>query len=281
MMNVAIRTIEIHRTEFLKGVAPDAFIDWLGSKLVEFARAAMAGRDDAGFSYYMCSSTLDIACSSGWFDLTELCRIVRRGSGLRCSYSNAMQCASWGFVVRHHLVNRSDVRNLLVAIVDANPFAMDFWEENEFWGRTSQTVTLLHLELGDHRRESDEPAKQWSGAIVTGKCNPAAMLYDYSREIQKVMACHPRHTLAVPYFEGKMRKGIKRNIEAYSHLPDLYDVYGHLCGADPWMSIAHDRGGRTTEPRHYLASSIASEGYFCFLTTTADAQSKVTIEGWV
>jgi hypothetical protein len=279
MTGLGIKTIEISASGFLNGVAAGTFVDRLSEKLSGFAERAMAGRDDAGFSYYVCSSTLDIPCSAGWFDPAVLCRKVHEASSLRCSYSNAMQCASWGFLVRHHLASKPDARNILLAIVDANPLGMRFWEDNVFWGRTGHRIALIHLELP----ERPEDAAPWVGgpsdAIVIGKCNPGAMLYDYAREIQKVMACYPEHTLAIPYFEGKMRKGLKRNIGTYAYLPDLYEEYGHLCGADPWMSIARDRSRMTTEGRRYLVSSIASEGYFCFLPTIADANSAINIEG--
>jgi len=278
MTNLEIKTIEICRSEFLNGVAAGTFIDRLSSKLSKFAERATAGRDDSGFSYYVCSSTLDVQCSGGWLDPAELCKRIHRASRLYCSYSNAMQCASWGFLIRHHLANKADVRNILIAIVDANPFGMSFWEDNLFWGRTGHRITLLHLEMPEHPGYS-APLELPCDGMVIGKCNPAAMLYDYSREIQKVMTRYPQHTLAIPYFEGKMRKGIKRNIGAYSYLPDLYEEYGHLCGADPWVSIARDRSRMPTESKCYLAASIASEGYFCFLPTIADSRSEMSIEG--
>jgi hypothetical protein len=279
MSDLRIKTIEISESGFLKGIAAETFVDRLGTKLVEFARRATAGRDGSGFSYYVCSSTLDTPCSGGWFEPAVLCGRIYEDSKLNCSYSNAMQCASWGFLVRHHLANKAEVRNILVAIVDANPFGMSFWEENEFWGRTGHRVTLLHLETAG-RPGDDATSKQRTGdSIVIGQCNPGVMLYDYAREIQKAMSCFPQHVLAIPYFEGKMRKGIKRNLSGYAYLPDLYEEYGHLCGADPWMSIARDRGRTTTQARRYLASSIASEGYFCFVPTIADAKSQIYIEG--
>jgi hypothetical protein len=279
MLGVSIKTIEIFASEFLNGVTAGTFVNRLTEKLAEFAKHAIAGGNDAGFSYYVCSSTLDIPCSGGWFDPAVLCRRVHDSTGLRCSYSNAMQCASWGFLVRHHLTNKPDVRNILLAIVDANPLGVRFWEVNEFWGRTGQRIALVHLQLPERSNDASVSAGRHSDAVVIGKCNPAVMLYDYAREIQKVMAIYPEHTLAIPYFEGKMRKGLKRNIGAYAYLPDLYEEFGHLCGADPWMSIARDRGRMTMEDRRYVVSSIASEGYFCFLPTVADARSQFSIEG--
>lgn len=278
MVGLRIKRVEISASGFLNGVAAEIFVDRLSAKLSAFAARAVAGRKTTEFSYYACSSTLDMACSGGWFDPAQLSRRVHQASTVRCSYSNAMQCATWGFLVRHHLANKPDVRDILLAIVDANPLGMRFWDDNDSWGRTGHRVTLVHLQLPEATGEGVSWAQRPSEAIVVGKCNPAAMLYDYAREIQKVMASYPRHTLAIPYFEGKMRKGLKRNIVNYAHLPDLYEEYGHLCGADPWMSIARDSNPMTTEDRGYLAASIASEGYFCFLATIVDQSSEMSIE---
>ena len=279
MVGLGIKTIEISGSGFLNGVAAEMFVERLSGKLSEFAQRATSGQSDSGFSYYVCSSTLDMPCSGGWFDPAALCTRVHQACRLRCSYSHAMQCASWGFLVRHHLASKSDARNILLAIVDANPLGMRFWEDNESWGRTGHRLTLVHLQLPE-RSDDDAPSiGRPSDAVVIGKCNPNAMLYDYAREIQKVMTRYPEHTLAVPYFEGKMRKGLKRNIADYAYLPDLYEEYGHLCGADPWMSIARDHSRLKTEGKRYLATSIASEGYFCFLSTIADSRSVVSVEG--
>lgn len=286
MNALAIRTIEISGSGFLNGLAPEAFVDRLADRLAMSVDRATGGAVE-GYSHYVCSSTLDISCSAGWFDPAAVCRRVREATGVRCSYSNAMQCATWGFLVRQHLANKPDVRHILCSIVDANPLGMRFWEDNVSWGRTGHRITFVHLEIPsvpdrDLATDLDAGAPPRPvDAIVIGKCNPEAMLYDYAIEIQKVMARWQDHTIAIPYFEEKMRKGLKRSMAGHAHLPDLYEEYGHLCGSDPWMSIARDDARVVAGPggKHYLASSIASEGYFCFLSATADAQSRISIEG--
>ena len=278
MAGLGIKSIEISDSGFLSGVAAELFVERLSAKLSTFALRAVSGRQKKDFSYYVCSSTLDMASSGGWFDPADLSRRIHRATGLWSSYSNAMQCASWGFLVRHHLANKPDVPNILLAIVDANPLGMQFWVNNDSWGRTGHRVTLVHLQLPQPIGDSSPLMGPPNEAIVIGKCNPAAMLYDYAREIQSAMARFPAHTLAIPYFEAKMRKGIKRNIGEYAYLSDLYEEYGHLCGADPWVSIVRDRGGVNTADKCYVASSIASEGYFCFLPTMVDRHSMMRIE---
>jgi len=277
MAALAIRNIDISGSVFLNGIASEVFVDRLTEKLGGFAARAMSSSSGGGFAHYICSSTLDITCSAGWFEPEALTRKIQAASGLRCSYSNAMQCATWGFLVRQHLANKPDVRNILLSVVDANPLGMRFWDDNVGWGRTGHRVTLVHLQspepIGDD--VPNHPAR----AITVSKCNPTAALYDYALEIQRVMARHPDHTLAIPYFDEKMRKGLKRSLDGYAYLPDLYEEFGHLCGSDPWMSIARDVTSAGGTGKRYLASSFASEGYCCFLSVAADAQSRICIEG--
>jgi hypothetical protein len=98
-----------------------------------------------------------------------------------------------------------------------------------------------------------------------GKCNPEAMFYDYAAAIYREAEQHPDRRLVMPYFSEKMRKGLSRVLMNYSHVPDQFERYGHLYGADPWLSIVDDHGVRKIDSEKYLISSIASEGYYCFL----------------
>jgi len=280
MSALVIRCIEIYGSAFLNGIASDAFVDLLAEKLAGFVGRTMSGQRSGDFSHYVCSSTFDITCSGGWFEPLALTRKVHAASGLRCSYSNAMQCATWGFLVRQHLANKPGVRNILVSVVDGNPLGMRFWENNTAWGKTGHRVTLVHLEIPERSGAANDVPGHPVDIIMVGKCNPAAVLYDYALETQRAMARHPDHTLAIPYFEEKMRKGLKRSMGNYAYLPDLYEEFGHLCGSDPWMSIARD-AMRAPVGKRYLASSFASEGYCCFLSTKTDEHSRISIEGHV
>lgn len=279
MQGMAIRAIDISGSAFLKGLSSDTFVDRLADKLGGFVKHAMSGQTQGGFSHYVCSSTLDITCSAGWFEPAALTRRIHEVSGLHCAYSNAMQCATWGFLVRQHLTWKLDVRNILISVVDANPLDMRFWENNIAWGKTGHRVTMVHLQIPEPGNTDDDAGNDPGSAIMIGKCNPAAVLYDYALEIQRAMVRHPDHTLAIPYFEEKMRKGLKRSMAGHAYLPDLYEEYGHLCGSDPWMSIARDFRRTGAVSKRYLASSFASEGYCCFLSTTTDAHTRISIEG--
>jgi hypothetical protein len=277
MTALAIKNIDISGSVFLNGIASEVFVDRLTEKLGGFVARAMSSSCGGGFAHYICSSTLDITCSAGWFEPLALTRKIQAASGLRCSYSNAMQCATWGFLVRQHLVNKPDVRNILISVVDANPLGIRFWVTNAAWGKTGHRVTLVHLQSPE--QDGDSAPNYPADAITVSKCNPNAALYDYALEIQRAMARHPDHTLAIPYFEEKMRKGLKRSMDGYAYLPDRYEEFGHLCGSDPWMSIARDVASASAGSKRYLASSFASEGYCCFLSVTTDAHSKICIEG--
>lgn len=278
MDGLTIKTIDISGSAFLNGLGADAFVDRLAKKLSGFAERAIDGQERNGFSHYVCSSTLDIACSGGWFEPVALTRKIYDASGLRCAYSNAMQCATWGFLVRQHLAHKPDVSNILISVIDANPLGMRFWDDNISWGKTGHRVTMVHLAIPENTGKDQRASGYPGNAVMVGKCNPAVVLYDYALEIQKAMARYPDHTLAIPYFEEKMRKGLKRSVGEYAYLPDLYEEFGHLCGADPWVSIARDFTHSGAEKKRYLASSFASEGYCCFLSAATDTHSRISIE---
>jgi len=254
MTALAIKNIDISGSVFLNGIASEVFVDRLTEKLGGFVARAMSSASGGGFAHYICSSTLDITCSAGWFEPEALTRKIQAASGLRCSYSNAMQCATWGFLVRQHLVSKPDVRNILISVVDANPLGMRFWDDNVGWGKTGHRVTLVHLQSPE--AGGDDVPNHPARAITVSKCNPTAALYDYALEIQR-----------------------KRSLDGYAYLPDLYEEFGHLCGSDPWMSIARDVTSAGGIGKRYLASSFASEGYCCFLSVATDAQSRICIEG--
>ncbi|WP_027669452.1 hypothetical protein [Rheinheimera baltica] len=274
MNSLRINSINIVQSGFLNGLPAADFVAALSSKLIALTEAVTSTRPQTAFSHYICSSTLDIVCSGAWFEPAELSQVVATGTGISCTYSNAMQCATWGFLVRQHLLHKPDVKHILLTIVDANPLQMRFWEDNVSWGKTSHRITQVHLEL------PDQPAALLTDveAIRIGKCNPTVMLYEYAGEIQKAALRHPERTIALCFFEGKMRKGLKRTLAEFPYLPDLYDEYGHVCGSDPWISIARDPQRQQGESKHYLLSSIASEGYFCFLNASLNAQSHIHIE---
>jgi hypothetical protein len=272
MSSLMIKAIDIRDSRFLQGLPPDVFVDRLASRLIAFTATAVAGGHACDYAHYVCSSSLDVPSCSGWFDAVALCRHVRDATGVHCAYSNALQCATWGFLVRQHLTLRRHVSHIIVSIIDANPLGIRFWSDNDHWGRTGHRVTLLHLQLPSGRFDED-------AAVTVARCNPRAMLYDYVHEMQVVMEKHADHTLAVPYFEEKMRKGINRNLLDYMYLPDQFEKYGHLCGADPWVSIAMDERRALASSQRYMASSIASEGYCCFLSASTDAHSCISIEG--
>ncbi|MCU1727300.1 hypothetical protein NTD86_09925 [Pseudomonas sp. 7P_10.2_Bac1] len=267
MNSVAIQSIHIHDSEFLRGMHADHFVDAVAGRLANFVTrvADVSGSDVA---HYICSSSLDFTCSGGWFDPARLCATTLKYCGVPCSFSNALQCATWGFMLRQHMRCKPEIRHVVLSIVDANPLDLQFWDENSSWGRTGHRLTQLHLELCEA-----------TDTVWVSGCNPQVMLYDYARQINRLMGLHAGHTLALPFFEAKMRKGLRRSVSDFPCLADHYEEFGHLCGSDPWMAIARQQLVEPDGERRCIVSSIASQGYACFLSAQSGPWTSTFIEG--
>jgi len=268
---IDILSIDIQRSDKLKGAKPDDFVEQLATKVVGQIEALHLDINSSDIAHYICSSTLDIVSSGGWFEPSELTNNVQERTGIKSIFSNAMQCATWGALLRQHVNNRMGVKHILLSIVDANPLKMKFWEDNMSWGRTSHRVTLIHLKLP----EFDD---QLATMVELHKCNPEVMLYEYATELQRAAKQVSNAMVCAPYFESKMRKGLKRSLKDFSHAPDRYEEFGHVCGADPWISVALSREKSDSQPGQYLLSSIASEGYFCLLRAQVSPSTHIYIE---
>ena len=270
MNSYRIHSIAISPSQPLDGLDASGFAQALTTQIARMTQATLQRAQQRGLlpatmttitspaviAHYLCSSSLDTVCSSGFLNSAALCRDLHAATGVTASFSNAMQCASWGFLLRQHLQLKPQVNHVVLTIMDANPLQIRFWQDNADWGKTSQRITQIHLEILGH------------ATVQIGRCNPSVMLYDYATEIQKAVANFPQHVMALCFFEPRMRKGLRRALQGALQLPDNYDQFGHVCGSDPWIAVALDAGRSvaSNEPphTHYQLSSIASAGYFCF-----------------
>ncbi len=301
--------LDIASSEFLRGVDQSRFCDLLSDVLISKVQAVLTRSNrradgqvldyDQGnsgklsnenYSHYLCSSSLDIVCSGGWIDMVRVCQKIQSLLGVTSSFSNAMQCATWGYLVKQHLILKPYVNNIIISIVDANPLDIDFWDNNLSWGKSACRITHIHLKTVIASRmdaEKTEGGRQLRGseeicALITpegarqhldevrtvidiGKCNPEGMLYDYAAAVYRAGDSCNGATVVVPYFDTQMRIGLQRILQYYPHLCDRYEEYGHVYGADPWISIARDAEEGCIDGKRFQISSLASEGYYCFL----------------
>lgn len=273
MARVEVRRIDINSGRPLCQVGRNEFkhdlLNRLNSSLTDFVEDSVCLSAETCV-HYICSSSLDIVCSSEWFMPSELCQAVYSQTGLQSSFSNAYQCASWGFALRYHLQHKPEIENVILSIIDANPLGMQFWENNPAWGRSDFKVTHILLHIIDAFSED---------CLGVGKCNPETLLYDYAGVVRREADSNPGRTIVTPYFDQKMRRGLNKILRHYRHLPDLFEEYGHLYGADPWVSVARDALGSSFKSEDYAISSLASEGYYCFLNARLSSSIKVNLNG--
>jgi len=259
MTDIEIRRIDAESNFFLLDATKEEFQgqleNFLVCKLTEFMDEDGA-ENICDYSHYICSSSLDIVCSSNWITAESLCHSIYKRTGIKTSFSNANQCATWGFLARYHLLHKPNIRNIFLSIVDANPLGMRFWNNNPSWGKSNFCVTNIHLRLLDDTQ---------AACLTIGKCNPEVMLYDYAGLLRERARNFTGRTIVPPFFDEKMRKGLSRVLKDFNHLPDQFEKFGHLYGSDPWvsLSLAIKDGMKGNK---FVLSSIASEGYYCFLS---------------
>ncbi len=268
---IDILRIDIQRSHQLQGLQPKPFMQQLAAQIAGQIEALQLNSPVSDVAHYICSSTLDIVSSGGWFEPLKLTNLIQQKTGIKSCFSNAMQCATWGTMLRQHIHNRPAVKEILLSIVDSNPLKMRFWEDNKSWGRTSHRVTLIHLRL-------PKKMSKMTSLVALHKCNPEVMLYEYAGELQRAAKQALSAVVCAPYFESKMRKGLNRSLREFSHAPDRYEEYGHVCGADPWISVALDSKDNSSSGAKYLLSSIASEGYFCLLRAQVSPLTHIYLE---
>jgi len=273
MKGLAIKSIDVRQTRHLRGVGAETFVEDLTAQLSALTEQLMQRSPGTEFAHYLCSSTFDIVCSGSWFEPKNLCHELTQETGITTSYSNAMQCASWGSLLYQHLNHKPFCRDVILSIMDANPLDMRFWDENQSWGNTSHRLTQIHV----HIPESVDVSRP-SSILELTRCNPDVILYEYSAEIQRVAHRFNEHTICLPYFESKMRKGLKRTLRDFPHVPDQYEQYGHVCGSDPWISVVTDHQKGAAQNKQYLLSSLASHGYVCFLSAYTTPDTYINLE---
>jgi hypothetical protein len=235
--------------------------------------------------HFLCSTMLELPFTSGAASLADV-NAENTDASSYSSFINTYECASWGYSLRYYLKQVPDSRYLLVSILDANVLRLNFWKQNENWGKSGFGLCTFLLEV-----DQDEPAAK-SGAkqdglagnspdnLITASC---AVTYNSTPEfatiIRRMVTGKEDITLSLPFFPENIRQIFTRMLGSFKQLPDLHDRWGHCFGSDPWLSIINQ--GVTQgfqEPTKILACSIALNGYYCMAEVTANAQSRFYLE---
>ncbi len=223
--------------------------------------------------HFLCSTMLELPFTSGAASLED----VNGNNSDACAYSsfiNTYECASWGYSLRYYLKQNPHCRYLLVSILDANVLRLNFWKQNENWGKSGFGLCTFLLEVTQDELadETENPIK--ANCAVTHNSTP-----EFATIIRRMVTGREDITLALPFFPESIRQIFTRMLGSFQQLPDLHDRWGHCFGSDPWLSIINQgvtQGFR--EPTKILACSIALNGYYCMAEVVANAQSRFYLE---
>ncbi|MBF0442905.1 MAG: hypothetical protein HQK54_13445 [Oligoflexales bacterium] len=221
------------------------------------------------FVHFLCSTIIEVVFASG--DITwqtvrgQFSRYCR--SGGPTTFVNAYECASWGYALRHMLLGRTtDVKNILITVLDANIYNMKFWEYNSNWGNSGFGMTTFLIE-----RSGSSAAEN----VFTGCSTSSNAMQDFAFWVKKISSGNPEAVVVLPFFPSQISRGLSRILSGSSRLPDLHDQWGHCFGSDPWVSlIAESVNPGFDKGRSYLLCSHALNGYHvaCKINVAEDAE---------
>lgn len=223
--------------------------------------------------HFLCSTMLELPFTSGAATLEDV-NEKNSAAAPYTSFINTYECASWGYSLRYYLKQNPDCRYLLVSILDANVLRLNFWKQNENWGKSGFGLCTFFLEVNQDESETKEPEAIQASCAVTYNSTP-----EVATIIRRMATGREDLTLALPFFPENIRQIFTRMLGGFQQLPDLHDNFGHCFGSDPWLSIIHQGVTKGfSEPTKILACSIALNGYYCMAEVVANAQSRFYLE---
>ena len=211
--------------------------------------------------HFLCSTMVELPMTTGkisWQQISEKMR--KAGAQYPDTFVNAYECASWGYSLRHYLkhqhrTGKSDAssRFLMVSIIDANVYNLEFWRYNEHWEHSGFGITTLLLEVTG---ELTDELTIMSAATHNS-------MAEFATVVRRTATKKTHSTLAMPFFPENIQTMFTNLLGGKSRLPDLHADWGHCFGSDPWLSIlTHALDNPINAPTSFLACSLALNGYF-------------------
>ena len=218
--------------------------------------------------HFLCSTMIDLPFTTGDISWSEVAAMLaEHGSNQADTFINAYECASWGFSLRHYLQQSltPSPRFLLVSIIDANIYDLEFWRYNEHWHQSGFGITTVLLEV----------TKEVTDELVTQGAATHNSMAEFATVVRRSVTGRENCTLAMPFFPQDIQQMFNKLLAKQHRLPDLHQDWGHCFGADPWLSIlSHCLDHKVTQPQQYLACSLALNGYFAMAEVTVTPQTQ-------
>lgn len=224
--------------------------------------------------HFLCSTMIELAFTTGhmaWRDVAQM--LAPYGEHQADTYINAYECASWGYSLRHYLkqdeIHGRDSRFLLVSIIDANVYDLEFWRYNENWHDSGFGITTVLLEV-------TEPL---TNELVIGCAKTHNSMAEFATVVRRTAASRDNCELAMPFFPTHIQQMFDKLLANQPRLPDLHHDWGHCFGSDPWLSILkHSQTHSVEQNQQYLACSLALNGYYAMAEVTVTPQTQLILQ---
>lgn len=228
---------------------------------------AQTGLDGSEFDrHFLCSTMIELPFTTQAVQWSTIAaKLAEYGSHQPDTYINAYECASWGYSIRHYLrqdqLNQRQSKYMMVSIIDANVYDLEFWRYNDHWQHSGFGITTVILEV-------DGPL---SDELTIGSAVTHNGVAEFATVVRRTVAKKPGAVVALPFFPSNVQKMFEKLLRGQPRLPDLHAEHGHCFGSDPWLSLLHhglncdhENGrARVTEPQRFMACSVALNGYYC------------------
>lgn len=248
---------------------------WLSGVIGKQIEQVLAPLDDAQRAqiqrHFLCSTMIELPFTTGdirWEQVAEM--LKAQGTNNPDTFINAYECASWGYSLRHYLQQQPDAKYLLVSIVDANLYDLEFWRYNENWHDSGFGVTTVLIEVADTIGQE----------LICGCAVTHNSMAEFATVVRRTAAGKDNCELALPFFPEHIQQMFERLLANQPRLPDLHENWGHCFGADPWLSILHHCQKQAIEtPQKYLACSLALNGYYTMAEVTVTPDTRFLLSG--
>ncbi|MFT5161802.1 MAG: hypothetical protein ACI9FJ_000368 [Alteromonadaceae bacterium] len=221
--------------------------------------------------HFLCSTMLELPFTTGHISWSTVADMLKaQGDHQPDTYINAYECASWGYSLRHYVKHQAqDARFLLVSIVDANVYDLEFWRYNENWHDSGFGITTVLLEI---------TAPLTDELVATCAITHNSMA-EFATVVRRTVATRENCTLAMPFFPDAIQQMFDKLLAKQARLPDRHADWGHCFGADPWLSIlVHSLDNPVVEPQQYLACSLALNGYFAMAEVIVNEHTQLILQ---
>lgn len=230
--------------------------------------------------HFLCSTMIELPFTSQsvkWQDIAE--QLSEYGEHQPTTFVNAYECASWGYSLRHYLKHdlKSDKpKYMIVSIIDANVYNLEFWRYNDHWEHSGFGITTVIIEVQGEL--TDE--------LLTGTAVTHNGVAEFATVVRRTVAAKgPKETapkLALPFFPVNVQQMFAKLLRGQPSLPDLHAQHGHCFGSDPWLSLltyglSQRLSQKIEQPEHFMACSVALNGYYAIAEVVITPDTVLTL----